>query len=94
MQTLDMHSLLFRTEKCEMLKVNELYYLQYLMLFPAEWQSPMSDYYMKAADSESGKEFVLTNDEKPVAYAVLIRENPGWILKYILTIIIIGRIRL
>ncbi len=45
----------------------------------------MSDNYMKTADSEAGKAFVLTDDDVPVAYAVLIRENPGWILKYIYT---------
>ena len=68
-----------------MLQANELYYLQYLMMFPAEWRSPMSDYYMKTADSKSGKAFVLKDDEEPVAYAVLVRENQGWILKYIYT---------
>lgn len=68
-----------------MLKASELYYLQYLMMFPCEWRSPMSDNYMKTADSEAGKAFVLTDDDVPVAYAVLIRENPGWILKYIYT---------
>lgn len=68
-----------------MLQANELYYLQYLMMFPAEWRSPMSDYYMKTAESKSGKAFVLTDDDNPVAYAVLVRENQGWILKYIYT---------
>lgn len=68
-----------------MLKASELYYLQYLMMFPCEWRSPMSDYYMKTAESKSGKAFVLTDDDNPVAYAVLVRENQGWILKYIYT---------
>lgn len=68
-----------------MLKASELYYLQYLMMFPAEWRSPVSDHYMKTADSESGKAFVLKDDEDSVAYAVLVRENQGWILKYIYT---------
>lgn len=68
-----------------MLQVDELYYFQYLMLFPAEWRCPLSDYYMKTADSPSGKAFVLKDNEKPVAYAVLVRENEGWVLKYIFT---------
>ena len=68
-----------------MLQANELYYLQYLMMFPSEWRSPMSANYMKTADSEAGKAFVLKDDEEPVAYAVLVRENQGWILKYIYT---------
>lgn len=68
-----------------MITIDELYYLQYLMLFPAEWRCALSDYYMKTADSPSGKAFVLKNDEKPVAYAVLVRENEGWVLNYIFT---------
>lgn len=68
-----------------MLQTEELYYLQYIMLFPAEWRCPLSDYYMKTADLESGRAFVLKADEKPVAYAVLEKENQGWVLKYIFT---------
>lgn len=68
-----------------MLQTEELYYLQYIMLFPAEWRCPLSDHYMKAADGECGRAFVLKADEKPVAYAVLSRENQGWILEYIYT---------
>ena len=68
-----------------MLQINELYFLQYMMLFPAEWRCPLSDYYMKTADSPSGKAFVLKDNEKPVAYAILVKENEGWILKYIYT---------
>lgn len=68
-----------------MLQTQELYYLQYIMLLPAEWRCPLSDYYMKAADSECGRAFLLKADEKPVAYAVLAKERQGWILKYIYT---------
>lgn len=68
-----------------MLQTDELYYLQYIMLLPAEWRCPLSDYYMKAADSESGRAFILKADENPVAYAVLAKERQGWILKYIYT---------
>ena len=67
-----------------MLKASELYYLQYLMMFPAEWRSPMSDYYMKTAESKSGKAFVLTDDDNPVAYAVLVRENLFWLHNWVL----------
>ncbi|MGN0669348.1 MAG: GNAT family N-acetyltransferase [Oscillospiraceae bacterium] len=55
------------------------------MLFPADWRCPLSDYYMKTADSPSGKAFFLKDNEKPVAYAVLVQENEGWVLKYIFT---------
>lgn len=65
--------------------IDELNYLQYLVLFPAEWRCALSDYYMKTADSPSGRAFVLKDDEKPVAYAVLVRENDGWVLDYIFT---------
>ena len=68
-----------------MLQVDRLYVLQYMMLLPAEWRSPLSDHYMKTADSESGRAFILSDNEKPVSYAVLIKENSGWILKYIYT---------
>lgn len=65
--------------------IDELNYLQYLVLFPAEWRCALSDYYIKTADSPSGRAFVLKDDEKPVAYAVLVRENDGWVLDYIFT---------
>lgn len=68
-----------------MLRIDEIYFLQYMMLFPAQWRCPLSDHYMRSADSGSGKAFVLKENEKPVAYAVLIKENQGWILKYIFT---------
>lgn len=68
-----------------MLQVDALYFLQYMMLFPAEWHCPPADHYMKMADSESGRAFVLKDNDKPVAFAVLIKENQGWVLKYIYT---------
>ncbi len=34
---------------------------------------------------QSGKAFVIKDNEKPVAYAVLVEENEGWVLKYIFT---------
>ncbi|MGN0578391.1 MAG: GNAT family N-acetyltransferase, partial [Ruminiclostridium sp.] len=68
-----------------MVQTEELYFLQYIMLFPAEWRCPLSDYYMKMADTEYGKAFLLKDNEKPMTYAVLAKENQGWILKYIYT---------
>ncbi|MGN0597870.1 MAG: GNAT family N-acetyltransferase [Ruminiclostridium sp.] len=68
-----------------MLQFDELYFIQYMMLFPDGWRCPLSDYYMKMADTESGKAFVLKENGNPVAYAVLVKENQGWILKYIYT---------
>ncbi|MGN0596594.1 MAG: GNAT family N-acetyltransferase [Ruminiclostridium sp.] len=68
-----------------MLQIDRLYFLQYMMLLPAKWRCPLSDYYMKMVDTETGKAFVLKDSGKPAAYAVLVKENQGWILKYIYT---------
>lgn len=38
---------------------------------------------MKMADSESGRAFLLSDNDRPVAYAVLNKENAGWVLNYI-----------
>lgn len=51
-----------------MLKASELYYLQYLMMFPAEWRSPMSDNRVSEdidceyANSMSSELFIITKD--------------------------------
>ena len=68
-----------------MLRVDRLYLLQYMMILPNEWHSPLADHYMKMADSESGMAFLLSDNDMPVAYAVLNKENEGWVLNYIYT---------
>ena len=55
------------------------------MILPNEWHSPLADHYMKMADSESGMAFLLSDNDMPVAYAVLNKENEGWFLNYIYT---------
>lgn len=72
-------------ENGEMLRVDRLYLLQYMMILPNEWHSPLADHYMKMADSESGMAFLLSDNDMPVAYAVLNKENEGWVLNYIYT---------
>ena len=72
-------------ENGEMLRVDRLYLLQYMMILPNEWHSPLADHYMKMADSESGMAFLLSDNDMPVAYEVLNKENEGWVLNYIYT---------
>lgn len=70
-------------ENGEILRVDRLYLLQYMMILPNEWHSPLADHYMKMADSESGRAFLLSDNDRPVLYAVLNKENAGWVLNYI-----------
>jgi len=66
-----------------MLQIDELYLLQYSILLPQSWRSPLSDYFMRLAAAGEGKAFLLRKDDAFAGYAILVAENHGWVLKYL-----------
>ena len=65
------------------MQIDELYALQYTVLLPKSWRSPLSDYFMRLASAGKGRAFLLRKGEAFAGYAILLAENHGWVLKYL-----------
>lgn len=65
------------------MQIDELFPLQYAVLLPRAWRTPLSDYFMKLAGAGGGKAFLLRKSGAFAGYAILVAENQGWVLKYL-----------